>query len=64
MYLLSKGLFWNLFTSSIVISVILDMEDLEYLFWNIDSSISDIFLVEIPFEYREMMSSSIPMDPA
>jgi len=40
---------------------ILDIENLEYLLWNIDSSISDIFLVGILFEYREIINSSIPM---
>ena len=43
----SSCLFWNLLTSSIVISVILDMYDLEYLFWNIVSSIPLIF-VDMP----------------
>jgi len=40
---------------------ILDIENLEYLLWNIDSSISNIFLVGILFEYREIINSSIPM---
>ncbi len=60
MYLLSSFLFTNLFTSSSVKSVILDIDDGEYLLFNISFNMADILLVDTPFEYSDVISSSRP----
>ena len=59
MYLLSSFLLINLFTSSNAKSVILDIDDGEYLLLNIPFSIPVIFPVDGPLEYNGTIKSSM-----
>ncbi|CAC11836.1 hypothetical protein [Thermoplasma acidophilum] len=61
-YLLSRDRFFHFSISGNVISVMRDMVDLLYLLCNNSSSISAIFLVDMPLEYLDNIRSSIPID--
>ena len=55
------GLEVHLPISGTVMSVIRDMVNLLYLLWNNYSSISSIFLVEMPLDYKDTIRTSIPI---